>query len=514
MGKDGLRTPLADLVQPLRGRTRTRLSRRAFLGGTAGAALAATLGPARPSGAAVRSNALPAVTSQQRAALNVLEREMLRLPGSVPDPHLLPGTDTLPGIDHIVVVMQENHSFDNLFGMLGRGDCWPKGRNGLPTSTNPYADGRLQHAFRMPTTCQLHSQPSQEWRTSWLAYNNGAMDGFVRSPISPQLSGDVGGVAMGYWTGEDLPFLYSMASVFPIADRWFQSLLGQTDPNRRYLVAATSSGMTDDISISKLSTDNLVQDAMLATPTPTIFDLLSAFGISWTDYAASYPLGTSADLYPVFDAGLAVSGRKPLAQFFADAAAGKLPAYSLVEPDFGTQSQENPQNMVVGDAFLSQVVNALGDTAAWERTLFILTYDEHGGYYDHVPPPVALAPDPLPPIVATGESTYEGFERYGFRVPSLVVSPYAKRNYVSHVVYDHASVLALVERKWNLPALTFRDANANDLTDLLELGALAERSPTFPTLPKLAAPGNTPARLACSVSGPGVIPPPGTISAA
>jgi phospholipase C len=129
-----------------------------------------------------------------------------------------------------------------------------------------------------------------------------------------------------------------------------------------------------------------------------------------------------------------------------------------------------------------------------------------------VPPPAAIPPDLIPPLVQPGESRYEGFARYGFRVPSVVVSPYARPGYVSHVLYDHTSVLAMIERKWNLPALTYRDANANDLTDFLDLSALAARRPTFPRLPALAAPGNTPAALACSAAGPGTIPPPGSVT--
>ena len=481
-------------------------------------ALAGILGPVRSATAAADAGAMRTdgalrVTAHQRAALEVLGRDTFRLPGSLPFPGLLPGTDTMPGIDHIVVVMMENHSFDNLLGMLGRGDGWPLDMHGRPNSTNPYADGRLQHAFHMPTTCQLHARPSQEWRTSHLAYNNGKMDGFVRSPISPQVAGDVGGVAMGYWAGDDLPFTYSLAKTFPIADRWFQSVLGQTDPNRRFMIAGTSSGMTDDISTAP-TLDNAIQDALLATPTPTIFDMLSFFGIPWTDYYTSFPFGASAELDPVLDTGLTLVKKKPIGQFFTDAATGSLPGFCLVEPDYGTQSQENPQNMVVGEAFMAEVVNALGSSPAWKRTALVITYDEHGGYYDHVPPPVCLAPDAILPIVAPGESMYDGFERYGFRVPGMMVSPYAKRDYVSNVVFDHTSILALVERKWNLPALTFRDANANDLTDLLDLGALGERSPTFPSLPTLAAPGNTPAALACSVKGPGTVPPPGSISPA
>jgi phospholipase C len=167
---------------------------------------------------------------------------------------------------------------------------------------------------------------------------------------------------------------------------------------------------------------------------------------------------------------------------------------------------------VAGEALVAQVVQAVGASPQWRSTLLVIIYDEHGGYYDHVPPPPAIPPDRIPPIVQPGESAYDGFARYGFRVPSVVVSPYAKPGYVTSVVHDHASVLAMVERKWNLPALTYRDANANDLTDFLNLNAMSAGKPTFPSLPKLAAPGNTAARLACSATGPGAIPPPGSVT--
>src|SRR3984957_4186180 len=123
-----------------------------------------------------------------------------RQPGSLPFPFLPPGTDTIPQIEHIVLLMMENHSFDNRLGTLDRPDVdgFRLGRNGLPTATNPYPDGTIQHAFRMPTTCQLNSQPSQEWTASHNAYNNGKNDGFVQTPISPLSTEIVGGVAMGY----------------------------------------------------------------------------------------------------------------------------------------------------------------------------------------------------------------------------------------------------------------------------------------------------------------------------
>jgi phospholipase C len=489
------------------------ITRRGFLVHGAGALAAGALAERMLGYGALRRRSLRLGIGAPRAplpsqveALRVLGRARLRGPDSLPFPSLAMGTDTLPEIEHVVVLMLENHSYDNLFGMLGRapgrfprGDGFTLGVDGYPTASNPYPNGRLQRAFHMPSTCQLPGKPSQEWAASHIQYANGRNDGFVISPSGP--------VAMGYWEEQDLPFTYGLALQFPIGDRWFCSLLGQTDPNRRYLIAATSTGMTDDIGTSP---GGIVPDGSLGAPASngTIFDRLKLAGISWADYDTSFPTGATMELYPSNDGAFSETNAKPIAQFFADAASGRLPAFSLLDPNYSTQSQENPQNIVVGEAFLAKVVAALGSSPAWRRTLLILTYDEHGGYYDHVPPPVALAPDDVPPQVQPGESTYDGFHRYGFRVPSVLIGPYAKRNHVSHAVYDHTSILAFLERKWNLPALTYRDANANDLTDFLDLPAMAAQRPTFPELPKLPAPGDTAAALRCSTTGPGTIPPP------
>ena len=233
------------------------LSRRGFLGGASAALLSGIAAPGLLSGPprtrhaakalrAARTAAPRFTKASQADALKALGRTTLRHPGSLPFPNLPAGTDTLPQIEHIVVLMMENHSYDNVFGMLGRGDGFTLGSGGLPTATNPYPNGQIQHAFRMPTTCQLSGLPSQEWLTAHTAYAAGAMNGFVSAPTGPYTSDIVGGVAMGYWTGDDLPFTYSLAGAFPIGDRWFCSVMGQTDPNRRYVIAATSAGMTDD----------------------------------------------------------------------------------------------------------------------------------------------------------------------------------------------------------------------------------------------------------------------------
>jgi phospholipase C len=483
------------------------LTRRRLLAGGAGAVAGATLAgrltalPAWARSASTSSSSQPS----QAQALAVLGRSRLRHPDSLPNAGIAAGTDALPAIEHVVVLMLENHSYDNFFGMLGRGrsetprgDGFTLAADGYPTATNPYPNRHLLRAFRMPTTCQPHGAPSQEWEQSHIQYAGGRNDGFVISNSGP--------VAMGYWTRQDLPFTYDLATQFPIGDRWFSSALAQTDPNRRFLIAATANGMTDDIGGSP---GNLVPDASLGAPANgTIFERLTAAGISWADYCFSFPTGATMELYPTNDGPFSATNVKPISQFYTDAAAGTLPSFSLLDPNYDTQSQEDPQNIVLGESLLADVVHALGSSPAWRRTLLIVTYDEHGGYFDHVPPPPALAPDSIPPQVQPGESSYDGFARYGFRVPAVLVGPYAKRNHVSHVVYDHTSILAFLERKWNLPAMTYRDANANDLTDFLDLNALAAGNPTFPEVPSLAGSSENAATLACSVTGAGQIPPP------
>ena len=157
------------------------------------------------------------------------------------------------------------------------------------------------------------------------------------------------------------------------------------------------------------------------------------------------------------------------------------------------------------EAFAASVVQAVMDSPAWPRTLLVWTFDEGGGYYDHVPPPAAVAPDGIGPDWPA--PAYTGFAQYGFRIPAVVVSPWSRPDHVTNVVHDHTSILAMVERKWNLPALTRRDAAASDLSDFLDLDQAA-----FATPPALAAALTGPAQLACEKTGPGQIPPPGSVT--
>jgi phospholipase C len=421
--------------------------------------------------------------------------QMRRQPGSLPYPDRPAGADTIPAIEHIVVLMMENHSYDNKLGMLGRPDAdgFRLDADGRPTATNPYANGSIQHSFAMPTTCQLAGKPSQTWQDSHTQFASGRNTGFVESGSGP--------VAMGYWQASDQPFYYSLARQFPIADRYFCSLLGPTFPNRRYLISATSLGMINDT----------VPGFTDYPANGTIFDHLENAGVTWRDYCATLGVVVSTtELYPELYARNVGRNVVDLDDFFTDAADGTLPGFAIVEPNYLLSSEEDPQNIALGEQFAAKVINAVMAGPGWDRTLLIWTYDEHGGYYDHVSPPPAITPDDIPPDTPAGVPAYNGFAQYGFRVPCAIVSPWARPGYVSHEVFDHTSICALVEAKWNLPAMTRRDANANAMLDLLDL-----TQPAFLRPPQLAQPLLTTdpvGALACELSGPGKIPPPGSVT--
>jgi len=427
--------------------------------------------------------------------------------------------------------MMENHSYDNYLGMLaGRGDGHEVAADGSPVAVNVLPNGQRFPAHHLTTTVQVGGNPSQTWNASHLSDADGTCGGFANSVFQTVKDADPG-VPMGYWTADDLPFYYGLARTFPVADRWFCSCLGPTFPNRRFLIAGTAHGLIDD----------LPWDLIDYPEAGTIFDSLSSHGISWVNYHNVRPAkillkrafgGTgliwlrrlaqigrwlpgvvgavrgnksyTADLYPVGFAR-AIRHLRTTQQFFEDAAAGALPAVSIVDPDFGAYSEENPQDIGLGESFAAAVVNAVMNGPGWESTLLVWTYDEHGGYYDHVSPPPAVPPDDvaahnwqlglpkwlraaLTPLLRkslgalanadTGPATYD---RYGFRVPAVIVSPYAKPDFVLSDVLDHTSVLKLIEEKWNLPPLTRRDAAA-----LSPLGALdLDAPPAFLTPPRL-----------------------------
>jgi phospholipase C len=410
---------------------------------------------------------LAASTALPAWARPIADYGRIRKPGSKPFPHLREGEDTLPQIDHIVVLMMENHSFDNLLGMLPHRvksrrdvDGLPVSRGGKQLATNPDLTGKQVRASLAPSVCQISGHPNQDWNASHLSYNGGRNDGFVKACTD---------VAMWFWDDRAMPFTYSLASIFPVGERFFGSTLCQTYPNRRYLMSGTSDGV-----ISTSAANFSVQ-----AKNGSIFDRLDQHKISWRNYYTDAP-ATLIVPGPFTDARRAKLVK--IDQFYTDAKRGKLPAVSFVDPHFEIQSEENPQDIQFGEQFVAKVIRAVMKSPNWKNTALFLTYDEHGGYYDHVPPPKAIKPDSTPPLLKPGD-TPGAFDRYGFRVPTVVVSPYARPNYVSRVVQDHTSILRFIERKWNIGALTFRDANAADMTDYFDF----KRKPAFLKPPHLAA---------------------------
>jgi phospholipase C len=434
--------------------------------------------------------------SSETASATVRPRSKTPGPGDLPNPSAPAGSDQLPEITTIVAVMMENHTYDSILGMLPGGGGFTLDSDGNPVESNPWPKSAatgpppfknaVLKAFPMPTPCQLDAHPYNTWKAGHVSFDRGRMDGFVKSQSGP--------VAMGYYDSSFLPFVYSLASTFPVCDRFFSSVMAQTYPNRRYFMAGTSHGLLTDV----LDSDQ--------PPAGTIFEALNHYGISWKNYYSNDP---SALIWPyLVNEPNILPNLVGISEFYSDAAAGTLPAYSMVDPNFENSSEEDPQDVQFGDQFLSQVINAVMASPQWPNTLLVWTYDEGGGYYDHVPPPRAIRPDAIPPNFAATDPKGGPFRRYGFRVPSGIVSPFARPNYTSNVVHDFTSILKLIETKWNLPALTYRDANADNLLDSIDL----VDPPAFLTPPTLAAALDPTLDDGCQTTGPGTIPPPAYVT--
>src|SRR6201987_6072637 len=210
----------------------------------------------------------------ERQKLRRRERRIRRFrPGDRPIPPRPAGTDMLPQIKHIVVLMMENHSFDNYLGTLGRGEGFPLGDDGTPDAENPDSAAAIITAHHASATVQQEGVPCQSWSASHTQWAGGKMNGFV---TSAEQAAPEGGktAAMAYWTGQDLPFYHGLARTFPLAARWFSSCLGPTFPNRRFLLAGAANCLMDDLPVNLLDRPRA----------GTIMDMLTRHGISWANY--------------------------------------------------------------------------------------------------------------------------------------------------------------------------------------------------------------------------------------
>jgi phospholipase C len=363
-------------------------------------------------------------------------------------------------IDHIVVLMQENHSFDNYFGRLPA--AGHPHVDGLPArASNPDGNGGSVQAFHQQSYCTADTDHS--WTGSHIEFDQGRNDKFV-TQNNPD-----GERAIGYYDQTDLPLYYALATTFAIGDRYFCSVLGPTFPNRSYSLAATSFGH--------------IRNDLGGFGTSSIFNLLDTYGVSWKVYFNDLPY--AALLFGVNH------NLTPFSAFLADASDGNLPQVSFIDATMGLAGRAEldehpPANIQQGEQFAAQVVEAVLSSPNWPTSALFITYDEHGGFYDHVPPPPACPPDDIAPMLdpSDPESDFPArFDRYGFRVPFLVVSPYARPGFVSHTIYDHTSILRFIETRFDLPALTRRDANATPFLDVFDFSRPALLNP--PALPEV-----------------------------
>jgi len=346
-------------------------------------------------------------------------------------------------ITHVVVVMQENRSFDQYFGKLpaeGQPDA-----DGIPPDySNPDLAGIPVAAHHLESTC-VRDDPPHQWNDMHAQWNGGQMDGFVR--VSARAHGD-GRDAVGFYDSRDLPFYYWLARTFAISDRHFSPVLSGTWHNRHFLYAATSrrTGKTGQL-----------------TGVQTIFTALDRVHVGWRVYSER---GVRQDCIGWVRPHPKVKGFE---RFVADLTAGDLPPVTFVDP---ADTDEHPPNDIQnGEAWFRRIYLAATASPLWPRLAIFLTYDEAGGFFDHVPPPPACPPRP----------ELVDFDRLGTRVPFLVVSPWARPHHVSHRTTDHTALLKLIELLHDLPALSARDANSSALLELFDFDA-----------PRLLQPGPPP----------------------
>jgi phospholipase C len=371
-------------------------------------------------------------------------------------------------IDHVILIMQENRSFDHYFSKLSHGGV----DVAAPDATNPDSTGKPVSRFHQTNYCFAdldHSWLGERKEVDCTAAGC-ANDGFVMAN-EPD-----GQRAMGYYDETDIPFYYGLARTFAISDRHFCSVPGPTAPNRLFYNAATSFGMTDNPGIAP----DMDPDG---NPTVNILTRLSDAQVDWKVYSSVGATIAGEFLTTFSDHRERFLGEK---NFWVDAAAGTLPTVAYIEESEldNEGSDEHPNaDMQLGEAWVAKVVNAVMHSPNWRSAAIFITWDEHDGLYDHVAPPAACPPDKLPPLDNANKPLPGAFDVYGVRVPLLVVSPYAKHGFVSHHVSDHTSILRFLEARFNMPAMTARDANADPLFDMFDFQHPDMSVPTLPTAP-------------------------------
>lgn len=447
-------------------------------------------------------------------------------------------------LNHIIFMAQENRSLDHYFGQLraywkahGFADRSFDGlpqfnpTRGLaplygPAPSNPGCDP----AYAPPADCTVDNaspqissyslitecveNPSPAWNECHVDWNlddpvsaTPTLDGFVWTAahdsrnMNPMFYDTNGLRVMGIYGPTDLNYYYFMASEFATSDRWFSPTMTRTASNREYLIAGTSQGDAYPIGSDP-------EDQSLLTA-PTIFQELQAAGMSWKIYVNTNNTTCASNPTPQclltlsyvqnFQWGQTIPADYPqnittMTQYFADVQNGTLPAVAIIEPasaagldEHGSDSDQYPINIQLGANYVSSLIDALMTSVSWKDSAFILTYDEFGGFYDHVAPQAEVSPDGIKPqdlmpgdicTGATGPTC--DFTYTGYRLPLLVISPYAKKHYVSHTVRDTTAILKLIELRFKLKALTKRDASQKSMAEFFDFNKPPWMTPPSP----------------------------------
>ncbi len=340
--------------------------------------------------------------------------------------------ELLAPIDTIVVVMMENRSFDHYFGSAAFIE--ELAVNGITgRETNPRIDGTPVQVFNLMNYQPV--DPPHGWDASHLQWNMGANDGFVieHELENPESYAEV----MGYHVRSQIPVLYALADEYVLCDNWFATVMGPTRPNRFFMHAASSGGQMGNASSTGLT---------------TIWDRLAEAGVSHANYYSDLPWAWGGFANPL------LSYTESIDAFFSAAEGGTLPAFSIIDPNFGILpggeggNDDHPDHDIqLGQIFLASVYQALANSPQWGSCLLIITYDEHGGFYDHVSPPTTTDERPE-------------FEQLGFRVPSLVIGPFVRRGCIDSTQLEHVSIIATASRRFGLMALNERVTVTNDVS--------------------------------------------------
>ena len=434
------------------------------------------------------------------------------------------GVSNLPAntphqVNHIIFMMQENRSFDAYFGKLNdyRASAFAQPRNTddlEATFTNPADDGSLVSTFHLATSCLYDDTAA--WGESWGDMNRFdsvagplLLDGFVHNSglfAADNGRADTKGIrAMGFYSGDDLTAPYWFATQFATSDRFYTPAPVQTEVVRLWAMAATSQGF-----VHPLSETN---SHLTAT---TIFQLLDSAQISWKIYSVDIgpdglPITELRNFQPY---GLTQESRiVPIAQYFIDLQNGTLPQFAYIEPGFISNRDEHPgegTSIQTGAQFVASLITALINSTSWKDSIFIETFDEGGGLFDHVGPMIdgqpiqqlavgpggqavgpgmyptdaaaqhVPSPDGIAPVDLRAGDPLGNFNRTGFRVPLIVVSPFAKPHFVSHTPMDYTAVLKFVEKRFGLPSLTQRDAAQPDMGEFFDFKNVPNLTPPMP----------------------------------